>query len=187
MTFKVIGFQPITLVFRFPPPCWVSQSVSLCVWNISQFSCGPWENAWSRCTHWMLCKTRIPKFITFPPASVLFFFFFFCHFFSICSPVSDQWAASGEDRAEEHHSGVEKTLLPQQQPHRIWSQVLWEGEFHCYIIICLCCHHSLRPTTQSFFYINLYEFFKTSQKFIKVQMPGGYEMGFIVPVKSVTH
>lgn len=76
MTFKVIGFQPITLVFRFPPSCWVSQSVSLCVWNISQFSCGPWENAWSRCTHWMLCKTRIPKFITFPPASVLFFFCF---------------------------------------------------------------------------------------------------------------
>lgn len=51
----------------------------------------------------------------------------------ICSAIADQCTAGREDRAEEHHPGVEGALVPQQQPHRVWSQILWEGEAHCYI------------------------------------------------------
>lgn len=39
--------------------------------------------------------------------------------FPLSSAVSDQRAASGEDRAEEHNPGVEGAVLPQQQPHRV--------------------------------------------------------------------
>lgn len=57
-------------------------------------------------------------------------------FVSLRSTISDQWAASWEDRAEEHNAGVEGALLPQQQPHWIWGQILWEGNYCCF-----CCHH----------------------------------------------
>lgn len=45
-----------------------------------------------------------------------------------CSTVADKWAASGENRAEEHNLGVEGAVVPQQQPHGIRGQVLREGK-----------------------------------------------------------
>ena len=60
----------------------------------------------------------------------------FSLFSPICSAIADQRAASREDRAEEHNPGVEGALVPEQQPHRVRSQILWEGKTWCYITTC---------------------------------------------------
>lgn len=54
----------------------------------------------------------------------------------LCSTIADKWVASGEDRAEEHNFGVEGAVLPKQQPHWIWGQILWEGKILRCIMIC---------------------------------------------------
>lgn len=82
----------------------------------------------------ILNEIEIPKLICLPPLSLLLLLF-------LRSSIPDQWAASGEDRAEEHNFGVEGALLPKQQPHWIWGQILREGKStvtlsDCTVITC---------------------------------------------------